>query len=311
MTQSTRQVLSPSPSSSPLVSDAIALGGGDDGDGVFKPATAPESEPFGVRYAATSPVTFTLNQHTRRSRSEGHVDRLVHSGPLRGLRPYHADSKKDGYRDLLIWMSVVGYLEANEDRAVHFVSSNTSDFFRFADGRWIVHDDLERDLLLRELRLDSVRCHISLADFVRDVVVPHRQVSDRMRREVFEPVLASHAEQCVREIQPGDRLIYEAGSSFDVIERRVRIDRPPQLVRAEVHAVFTPDGTNYVARAYVDFAIDEALHQIHHVKFRLRQRSDGAVVREEIAECPDDPVRFGPGDNERCRARTMWSRPWW
>ena len=55
-----------SPSSSPIVHDATALGGSDDGDGVLGQSPEPEFAPLNVRYVASSPVTFTLNQYSSR-----------------------------------------------------------------------------------------------------------------------------------------------------------------------------------------------------------------------------------------------------
>jgi len=82
-------LLSPSPSSSPLVHDATALGGGDDGDGVLGQSPEPEFEPLDVRYAASSPVAFTLNQHSSSTNSARPGPRRMGNTLARGATGSH------------------------------------------------------------------------------------------------------------------------------------------------------------------------------------------------------------------------------
>lgn len=66
---------------------------------------------------------------------------------LQGKRPFRGGSDREkGYRDYLIWLSVVEIVRDNPGRDVIFVSENVNDFGAEADKRRTLHSDLLADL---------------------------------------------------------------------------------------------------------------------------------------------------------------------
>ena len=222
------------------------------------------------------------------------------------LRPYHRSSSKDGYRDLLIWMTLVRYLEDSDDD-VHFVTANASDFFTVNGAQPTLHPDLLRDLQLRSIDPARVHCHRSMSDL--------RSTLDSFvdEAETLRPRFLDVAERLARGLVPqlplGPLQLAEADSSFSAELHIVEVQQAPQLVHMEIHHIFTPDGAEFIARVFADIDIGLVAPAIHHFKFRLAMRRGEDAPH--LVEPHDIGVCFGAGSVERSNARTRWSRPWW
>lgn len=82
---------------------------------------------------------------------------------LLGKRPFRGSSEKEkGYRDYLIWLSVVEVVRDNPGREIIFVSENVNDFGAGDEKRKTLHPDLLADL--PEGR--EVEFHASIASLI-------------------------------------------------------------------------------------------------------------------------------------------------
>lgn len=91
--------------------------------------------------------------------SVGHAE-LVRRD-LRSIKPFASSGK--GYRDTLIWFSIVELLQAGNDE-VAFITSNSNDWWE-TSKECRLHPDLQRDLTERGIGADRVRLLSSLAEF--------------------------------------------------------------------------------------------------------------------------------------------------
>jgi len=80
---------------------------------------------------------------------------------LDSVKPFAASGK--GYRDALIWFSIVELLQVGDDEII-FLTSNSNDWWESSKGCRL-HRDLQRDLVDRGIRADRIRLLPSLADF--------------------------------------------------------------------------------------------------------------------------------------------------
>lgn len=86
--------------------------------------------------------------------------------------------KGTGYRDYLIWLSLLEYAKANPD-PIHFITGNTKDF---AEGEQL-HPDLLSDL--KAIRADRrIHLHTSIRAFVGKSILPTLAHDDRTLREI-------------------------------------------------------------------------------------------------------------------------------
>lgn len=64
---------------------------------------------------------------------------------MNGKRPFR--DREKGYRDALIWLSLIEHLKQNPHRnKIAFINNNTSDFFNTKDGKVFLHKDLLEDI---------------------------------------------------------------------------------------------------------------------------------------------------------------------
>ncbi|MBA2960710.1 MULTISPECIES: PIN domain-containing protein [Ramlibacter] len=105
---------------------------------------------------------------------EGLSHRTIVSRAMAQKRPFR--EKEKGYRDTLIWMSLVEYLKLNKvDRKIAFITENVSDFFG-ADGKRL-HEDLVEDLTAHELE-DLVEPYPRMSTFVKANINRNEHVLD-------------------------------------------------------------------------------------------------------------------------------------
>jgi hypothetical protein len=107
----------------------------------------------------------------------------------RGIAPYHA-SDKDGYRDTLVWLTVLDVAERNPDHEVWFVSNNVNDFGdpsvkKKGDPKYDetsplprpLHPELLQELESRELE-GRVKYVTSLLSLEQHLAALHGPISD-------------------------------------------------------------------------------------------------------------------------------------
>lgn len=110
---------------------------------------------------------------------------LIHRA-LSRRRPF--SDKGTGYRDALIWESVLR-LAAAQDDEILFVSGNTHDFAMAEGG---LHEDLKGDLLERGLSEERVRLVVGLDALVNAFIKPDLQrldeIREALRGSAYEPL---------------------------------------------------------------------------------------------------------------------------
>ncbi len=90
---------------------------------------------------------------------------------LRGEKPFSGDGKK-GYRDFLIWQSILAVANRETPESIHFISSNKNDF---SDGNRKWHPDLK-------------------AQIPESKTVEYWENSDKFFEAVIQPILNSDEE---------------------------------------------------------------------------------------------------------------------
>ncbi len=117
---------------------------------------------------------------------------LVHRA-ISATRPFRDGEK--GYRDSLIWLSLLDYLKKLPRRRqrVFFINSNASDFYEKSDVAPALHSQLARDWEEAALDID-LRLYASLKEFVeRDVDTVLHHVSHEDFEEEFGSEMESLA----------------------------------------------------------------------------------------------------------------------
>lgn len=107
---------------------------------------------------------------------------LVHKA-ISSKMPFKSNEK--GYRDAVIWQSLVQYLKANNIKgSVAFISENKHDFYDVNSKELQLHQDLLDDLNQMEINSEVVP-YLSLKDFVGDKVYEHLQQDVDSVGEIF------------------------------------------------------------------------------------------------------------------------------
>lgn len=92
-------------------------------------------------------------------------EQLVQKAIL-GKRPFRENEK--GYRDAVIWHSLINYLSENKiSEDIVFITSNTSDFFVKNGSEFNLHEDLVFDLQSLDLK-NEFKIHTSLKSFINE-----------------------------------------------------------------------------------------------------------------------------------------------
>jgi len=100
------------------------------------------------------------------------VDRL-----LQRKKPFKRSGDKEvGYRDYLIWLTVVKLHNTDKNEKIVFLSANTNDFME--KGR--VHPDLKADLKMPE----NVKIYSNLESFIEEELKPISETSNALLNEI-------------------------------------------------------------------------------------------------------------------------------
>jgi hypothetical protein len=109
---------------------------------------------------------------------------------IKRVKPFGEHDK--GYRDTLIWISLLDFLEtARNRREVFFVNNNKSDFY--AKDSEEFHADLAKDIAGRSIS-NKFRIHESLRSFINEMVKDQHDF-------VFEEVYQRHLVDCELKIE--------------------------------------------------------------------------------------------------------------
>ena len=134
---------------------------------------------------------------------EGVSQTLIAERAMLKIRPFRENEK--GYRDTLIWISLLDYLKVNGIAGdVFFITGNTSDFMGANKGCF--HDDLLQDIASKQL-LCNLQLVTSLQEFLRGHVDSHEHALDRNKAEnEFSRYLEENAVQFLQHAE--SRLAY-------------------------------------------------------------------------------------------------------
>lgn len=119
------------------------------------------------------------------------------------VKPFTNQEK--GYRDTLIWLSLLNYLSSNNiEGKVAFISNNKHDFFQTKDNKLSFNDDLLRDIEERKLRAE-IKPYLNVYDFVNENVDKISHSFDRHEiLDNLESFLISETESYLNAMTNGD-----------------------------------------------------------------------------------------------------------
>ena len=189
-------------------------------------------------------------------------------------KPFTKEGK--GYRDTLIWESVLELASDGSNEPVVFITDNSSDFL---EDRERIHPDLSADLGGPRITASEVTMFVSLQGFNRQYIEPVLTELDELGRQIeagsYEPL---NLESFVTS-QLLNSLEYESGESlsvsfqdifdtinvsridsveriYDVLVRRMRTNNRYYLIRFKADAVLRLTYT--ITRSMYDYFPEEA-----------------------------------------------------
>jgi hypothetical protein len=87
---------------------------------------------------------------------------------LESIKPFGSNEK--GYRDTLIWLSLLEYLKNRKPKDdVIFITKNKKDFFRTESGKLVLHPDLAKDAKDNGI-ISKIIPFLSIYDFVKSTI---------------------------------------------------------------------------------------------------------------------------------------------
>jgi len=98
-------------------------------------------------------------------------------------KPFAPDGEGRGYRDALIWHTLIEYLRDNPDDVCIFITENCSDFCSSRHETKVLHADLQADLDKARIKT-KVQIRSSLAEFVAEFVKPTLKKLEDLRRSL-------------------------------------------------------------------------------------------------------------------------------
>lgn len=118
---------------------------------------------------------------------------------VKRIRPFRENEK--GYRDTVIWLSLLTYLRGKKDnRSVHFVTKNHTDFFQSKKGKFELHPHLKNDLVAYDISNEIVP-HNSLYTFIKSAVDADEHAINREAVEnSFEEYVGEELEYFLDEV---------------------------------------------------------------------------------------------------------------
>ncbi|MBE3714007.1 DUF4935 domain-containing protein [Vibrio parahaemolyticus] len=98
---------------------------------------------------------------------------------LNSVKPFSGQEK--GYRDSLIWLSFLDYLDKqNIDGDVAFITNNKHDFFSYEKKSWVLHPELKKDLIDKSIGANVIP-FLNIYDFVNSQVNKDEHLVDRYK----------------------------------------------------------------------------------------------------------------------------------
>jgi hypothetical protein len=135
-----------------------------------------------------------------------------------------------GYRDTLIWLSLIDYLVTNNiEDDVAFITGNKSDFFTTSKkSKCKFSKDLEDDIASKGVKAKIIP-YVSLYDFVNSTIDKDDHAIDHYKsEEVFEDFIESSAQYYLEDLSNENLATYLGDSIFeskvkDILEIRAEI----------------------------------------------------------------------------------------
>ncbi|WP_217555984.1 PIN domain-containing protein [Vibrio metschnikovii] len=94
--------------------------------------------------------------------------KVVVERAIRSIKPFTNQEK--GYRDTLIWLSFLAYLQENDiEGDVAFITNNKHDFFESKGNTLTFNEDLQKDIDERSLKANIIP-YLNIFDFVNEKV---------------------------------------------------------------------------------------------------------------------------------------------
>ncbi|MBM9616309.1 DUF4935 domain-containing protein [Desulfobulbus rhabdoformis] len=152
--------------------------------------------------------------------------RKIFSNALNAKKPFR--EKEKGYRDTLIWLSLLDYINNNiiEDEIV-IITNNSKDFFESKNNEFYLHQDLIEDIKNYDIKnnftvRNSLKAFIesnvkeSLHSFQHDDI---QEVEERFG-EIFEEFLETHSRNYMNDLSLKEfsEIFEEAGYSTEILK---------------------------------------------------------------------------------------------
>lgn len=102
---------------------------------------------------------------------------------IKKIKPFKEEDK--GFRDTLIWLSFLEYVNTKSDNEIMFINNNSSDFFN--SDKTDFHDDLKNDL--NDLKIEkNFKIYDSIKDFIdKEVGNKHKYTAHIIMEEFIYP----------------------------------------------------------------------------------------------------------------------------
>ncbi|PCI37564.1 MAG: hypothetical protein COB53_06195 [Elusimicrobia bacterium] len=203
----------------------------------------------------------------------------------------------NGYRDAVIWESVLEFLEAHEGEEVIFVSGNHGDFA--ADDNKALHPDLVADLEARGLSPEELKFYTNFTEFRRTEIEPTIKEAINAKRAATVEVglssgtymgfnLSDWLDEAVTEVlreslDVGDLGFADDGPEMDAAHN-VEMVRKPQVLVLNDHEVLV----NVELKA--DLEIDVYINKSdYYARADEEEEASGLRIVEEV----NDHVMLG------------------
>lgn len=95
-----------------------------------------------------------------------------------GKKPFKPDGR--GYRDYLIWCSILDLLKSNPEEELVFITNNKEDF-----GRGRLYEDLIKDLKNINFNMDTFNLYHDIWSFNNSLIVPKLKKLDKVREQII------------------------------------------------------------------------------------------------------------------------------
>lgn len=134
---------------------------------------------------------------------------------LRNKKPFLEGEK--GYRDTLIWLSFLKYIEhtKQDNDDIVFITANKSDFFNIKNKVVKFNADLEKDIHKKKLK-SEIKAFTSLFDFVNSTIDINEHAVDKFNsEEIFEDFVEESGTEYIENMSHKDLSNYYEDPIFD------------------------------------------------------------------------------------------------